>query len=130
MTNLLCKVRFVVFSNIINYYWKETKPITLLHRHTLKEPESLQILGSGFANPYGVQYICFVDLFHPMMFKRFISWIRFVLRCSKDLFRGFDLWKKENKVQFVSNQNDSSMNPASLVLIKYFSLKFHCLLNL
>jgi hypothetical protein len=63
MTNLLCKVRFVVFSNIINYYRKETKPITLLHRHTLKEPESLRILVSGFANPYGVQYICFVDLF-------------------------------------------------------------------
>ncbi len=24
--NLLCKVRFEVFSNIINYYWNKTKP--------------------------------------------------------------------------------------------------------
>ena len=27
------------------------------------------------------------------IFKRFVSWIRFVLRCSKDSFRGFVSWR-------------------------------------
>jgi hypothetical protein len=31
------------------------------------------------------------DLRIPTVFKRFVLWIRFVLQCSKDLFRGFVL---------------------------------------
>ncbi len=35
-------------------------------------------LGFGFANLYGVQKIRFVDSFRTTVFKRFVSWIRFV----------------------------------------------------
>jgi hypothetical protein len=28
--NLLCKVRFEVFRNIINYYWNKTKPVNIV----------------------------------------------------------------------------------------------------
>ena len=70
-----------------------------------------------------------------MVFKRFVSWIRFVLRCSKDsfrgfvswirfvdlflkdLFRGFVLWKIFFLItRFVSFRKDSYTNPASLIL--------------
>jgi hypothetical protein len=67
---------------------------SLLHRRTLD--------GSlGFVNPYCVQNICFVDSFCTTVFKRFVSWIRFVLRCSKDLFLGFALYYRVQKIYFV-----------------------------
>ena len=37
----------------------------------------------------------------PTVFKRFVLWIRFVLRCSKDLFRGFVLSFGVQKIRFV-----------------------------
>jgi hypothetical protein len=49
----------------------------LVHRRTMNNSESIQILCFGFANPYPVQKIRFVD--------------SFCLLCSKDLFCGFDL---------------------------------------
>jgi hypothetical protein len=45
----------------------------------------------GFVLYYGIQKICFADSFCTTVFKRFVSWIRFVLPCSKDLFRGLVL---------------------------------------
>ena len=45
-------------------------------------------LGFGFANLYGVQKIRFVDSFRTTVFKRFVSWIRFVRpKISKDSIR-------------------------------------------
>jgi hypothetical protein len=41
------------------------------------------------------------DLQIPTVFKRFVSWIRFVLRCSKDLFCGFDSYYGVQKIRFV-----------------------------
>jgi hypothetical protein len=67
---------------------------SLLHRRT--SDGSL-----GFVNPYCVQNICFVDLFCTTVFKRFVSRIRFVLRCSKDLFLGFALYYRVQKICFV-----------------------------
>ena len=37
------------------------------------------------------------------MFKRFVSWIRFVLRCSKDSFRGFVSYYGVQKICFVDS---------------------------
>ena len=37
------------------------------------------------------------------IFKRFVSWIRFVLRCSKDSFRGFVSWRNFQKICFVDS---------------------------
>jgi hypothetical protein len=96
---------------------------SLLHRRTLD--------GSlGFANPYSVQKIRFVDSFGTTVFKRFVSWIRFVLRCSKDSVRGFDSYygvqkirfmdsfrKTKNLKRFDSFRKDSCTNPASLQII-------------
>jgi hypothetical protein len=59
---------------------------SLVHRRTLNKPESIPILGFGSVNPYGVQKICFVDSFCLTVFKRFVSWIRFVGLFSKDWF--------------------------------------------
>ena len=39
----------------------------------------------------------------PTVFKRFVSWIRFVLRCSKDSFCGFVLWRNFQKICFVDS---------------------------
>ncbi len=39
----------------------------------------------------------------PTVFKRFVSWIRFVLRCSKNLFRGFVSWRNFQKICFVDS---------------------------
>ena len=45
----------------------------------------------------------------PTVFKRFVSWIRCVLRCSKDSFCGFVSWIRFWKICFVdsfrANQN-------------------------
>jgi hypothetical protein len=69
---------------------------SLLHKRTLDK-------SLGFANPYGVQKIRFVDSFCPTVFKRFVSWIRFVLRCSKDSFRGFVSSYGVQKIRFVDS---------------------------
>ncbi len=37
------------------------------------------------------------------IFKRFVSWIRFVLWCSKDSFRGFVSWRNFQKIRFVDS---------------------------
>ena len=56
----------------------------------------------------------------PTVFKRFILWIRFVLRWSKDsflkdLFRGFVLWNFFFQItRFILFRKDSYTNPASL----------------
>ena len=63
----------------------------------------------------------------PTVFKRFVSWIRFVLRCSKDSFRGFVTWRNFQNIRFVDSirktknlkrfdsfRKDSYTNPASL----------------
>ncbi len=82
-----------VFTNPTNPYesvWILTNPYeSLVYRRTLNKPESVWILGFGFTNPYCFQKIHFVDLFHPMVFKKFVLWIWIVLRCSKDSFCGF-----------------------------------------
>ncbi len=39
----------------------------------------------------------------PTVFKRFVSWICFVLRCSKDSFCGFVLWRNVQKIRFVDS---------------------------
>ncbi len=39
----------------------------------------------------------------PTVFKRFISWIHFVLRCSKDSFCGFVSWRNFQKICFVDS---------------------------
>ncbi len=39
----------------------------------------------------------------PTVFKRFVSWIRFVLRCSKDLFCGFVLYYGVQKIRLVDS---------------------------
>ena len=41
------------------------------------------------------------------IFKRFVSWIRFVLRCSKDSFRGFVSWRNFQKIRFVDSFRDA-----------------------
>jgi hypothetical protein len=57
----------------------------------MNKSESIQIMCFRFVNPYPVQKICLVDLFCPTMFyhfmdlihryvfKRFVSWIQFVM---------------------------------------------------
>ena len=42
-----------------------------------------------------------LDLQSQMVFKRFISWIRLGLKCSKGLYRGFDLETCLQKICFV-----------------------------
>ncbi len=39
----------------------------------------------------------------PTVYKRFVSWIRFVVRCSKDSFRGFVLYNGVQKIRFVDS---------------------------
>ncbi len=39
----------------------------------------------------------------PTVFKRFVSWIRFVLRCWKDSFRGFVSCSNFQKIRFVDS---------------------------
>ncbi len=111
------KIHFV--DSICDAFWRIQRILTnpdesLLHRCTLD--------GSlGFANPYGVQKIRFVDSFRTTVFKRFVSWICFVLRCSKDSFRGFDSYYGVQKIRFVdsfrktknSKLLNSCTNPAS-----------------
>ncbi len=60
---------------------------SLVHRCTINKSKSIHVLCFRFANLYSVQKVCFMDWFRPTVFKRFVSWIRFVLLCSKDLFR-------------------------------------------
>ncbi len=43
----------------------------------------------------------------PTVFKRFVSWIRFVLRCWKDLFRGFVSCSNFQKIRFVDSFCDA-----------------------
>jgi hypothetical protein len=61
--------------------------------------ESSQILSTiGYTNPsesFGFRFA------NPLVFKRFVSWIRFVLRRSKDSFRGFVSWCNFQKIHFV-----------------------------
>ncbi len=42
-----------------------------------------------------------------LFFKRFVSWIRFVLRCSKDSFRGFVSSYGVQKIRFVDSFCDT-----------------------
>ncbi len=64
---------------------------SLVHRRTLNKPESLQILGFGFANPYWFQKIHFVVLFlRPFLkdsFPGFVLWICFWKICLVASFR-------------------------------------------
>ncbi len=39
----------------------------------------------------------------PTVFKRFVSWIHFVLRCSKDSFCGFVSWRNFQKIRFMDS---------------------------
>ncbi len=39
----------------------------------------------------------------PTVFKRFVSWIRFILRCSKDSFLGFNWYYGVQKICFVDS---------------------------
>ena len=63
---------------------------------------------SGLANTYGVQKICFVDSFCTTVFKRFVSWIRFVRpKISKDsihfVLEGFVYESRILKIYHFSN---------------------------
>ncbi len=64
---------------------------SLVHRRTLNKPESIRILGFGFANPYWFQKICFVDSFcRPFLkdsFRGLVSWIHFWKIHFVDSFR-------------------------------------------
>ncbi len=63
--------------------------------------ESLQILSTiGQTNPSESFGFGFAN---PLVFKRFVSWIGFVLRCSKDSFRGFVSWHNFQKIRFVDS---------------------------
>jgi hypothetical protein len=42
----------------------------------------------------------------PTLFKRFVSWIGFVLRCSKDSFCGFVSYYVVQKIRFVDSFRD------------------------
>ncbi len=65
---------------------------SLVHRLTLNNSKSVQILCFGFANPYCFQKIHFVDSTRSTVLKRFISWIWFVkIKIPKGLIR-FDSW--------------------------------------
>ncbi len=85
--------RFGLFSRIqrilTNLYY-----IDVLRIHTnpgIRIPEYLRCSKDsfcGFVLYYGVQKIRFVDSFRATVFKRFVSWIRFVRpKISKDLIR-------------------------------------------
>ncbi len=109
--------RFGLFSWIYRILTNPDK--SLVHRRTLNKPESIRILGFGFANPYCFQKICFVDSLRPTVFKRFVSWIQFVGLFLKDLFCGFVLWKQKYQITwFVSLWKDLYRNPASLVSLQ------------
>ncbi len=50
----------------------------------------------------------------PTVFKRFVLWICFVLRCSKDLFCGFVLWRNFFKrfvlwIRFLRNKSQKGL---------------------
>jgi hypothetical protein len=84
-------VRFVEFFDKIRpFFTNPTNPTnpheSLLHRRT--------------TNPYKSWD---PDSQIPTVFKRFVSWIRFVLRCSKDSFRGFVLCYGVQKICFVDS---------------------------
>ncbi len=93
-----CRLIFKRFDLFSRIQWVLTHPDeSLVHRRTLNKPESIRILGFGFANPYWFQKIRFVDSF------------------LKDLFRGFVSWKQKSQItRFVSFWKDSYTNPASL----------------
>jgi hypothetical protein len=103
ITNLKCfqKIRFVdlyrrLIFNRFNLFSRIQRILTnphksLVHRRTMNKSVSIQILCFRCTNLYPVQKICFMDSFCPTVFKRFFSWISFVLLCSKDLFFGFVL---------------------------------------
>jgi hypothetical protein len=63
---------------------------SLLHKRTLMEHESWD-----------------PDSRIPTVFKRFVSWIRFVLRRLKDSFRGFVLWRNFQNIRFVDSFRDA-----------------------
>ena len=75
--------RFGLFSWIYRILTNPDK--SLVRRRTLNKPKSIQILGFGFANPYWIKNICFVDSFCRPVFERFVSWIRLVDLFLKDL---------------------------------------------
>ncbi len=79
-----------VFDKIRPFFTNPTNPTnpheSLLHRQTTNPYES-----------WGP------DSRIPTVFKRFVSWIRFVVRCSKDLFRGFVLYNGVQKIRFVDS---------------------------
>ncbi len=77
--------RFDLFSRIQRILRNPDE--SLVHRRTLNKPESIGILGFGFANPYWFQKIHFVDSFRRPVFERFVSWIRCVDLFLKDSFR-------------------------------------------
>jgi hypothetical protein len=93
---------------------------SLVHKVTMYNSESIQIMCFSFANPYPVQKICFVN--------------SFLLLCSEDLFCGFDLgtcfqithfvdWFRiffSKITRFVSIQKDSFTNPTTLLIILLF----------
>ncbi len=114
----LISKRFDLFSQIL------TNPDeSLVHRRTLNKPESLWILGFGFANPYWFQKIRFVDSFCRPFFKDsfhgFVLWIRFWKIRFVDSFRGFVSWKQKFQItRFVSFRKDSCTNPASFIFTK------------
>ncbi len=72
---------------------------SLVHRRTLNKPESIQILGFRFANPYWFQKICFVDSFRRSFLK--------------DSFYGFVLWIRFWKIRFMDSFRESK-NPKLL----------------
>jgi hypothetical protein len=111
------KVRFVLWSRILDSYrivdhksshfqkicFADSFRDTIFKRfdESDKSYESSQILSTIdlriHTNPV------LPDSRIPTVFKRFVSWIRFVLRCSKDSFRGFVSWRNVQKIRFVDS---------------------------
>ncbi len=61
---------------------------------------------------------CSKDSFRGFVFERFVSWIRFVDSFLKDLFRGFVSWNFFFQItRFVLFRKDSYTNPATLVVL-------------
>ncbi len=65
---------------------------SLVHRRTLNKPESIQILGFGFVNPYCFQKIGFVDSFRGFILSYCVQKIRFVDSICRPVFERFVLW--------------------------------------
>jgi hypothetical protein len=65
----------------------------------------------GFVSSYSVQNTHFVDSFHPSVFKRFVSWVRFVRK--KSLKGSFHI----NSEGFVNESRILSVKP--FLIVKY-----------